>query len=104
MTKHSPGPWKANKKPDDEGMWPIRRHFWDEKGRRCTQFVGCAFVLRGEPDERNKANVLVQAAAPDLLKAARIVEDYLKLVGPEAASRLKIISAAIRKAEGETDE
>ena len=58
--------------------------------------------MRGQFAKAADARLI--AAAPDLLAAAKLADDYFKQIGYEPKNKLKIITDAIRKAEGETDE
>ena len=83
--KHTPGPWEAFSKPQGN-EWPIRRVFRDKQGRRCYQFIGCAFALPEESHfETCEANVRLIADAPET--AAE--RDRLKVVNAEMLEELQ---------------
>lgn len=111
MSAHTPGPWEAcdgaNVSINEIAtIVPnhVRRTFYDDKGRRCHQFVADCNEL---PEAA--ANARLIAAAPDLLEALRaFVDRYVELVNcgdcghwnPEEETEVITARAAIAKAEG----
>ena len=89
MTKHTMGPWRAN----DTTV------FQDNPLDSVVVIASC-----GGPalkHEEHQADARLIAAAPDLLEAAKLADDYFKQIGYEPTNKLKIITDAIRKAEGQ---
>lgn len=94
MSKHTPGPWTANKPTRDNG--------------RAEIHAGCMLVaqafnwmLDAEGDEQCWADARLIAAAPDLLEALeRLLADADVRDAAEAGA-LKQARAAITKATGE---
>ena len=91
MSKHTPGPWTANKPTRDNG--------------RAEIHAGCMLVaqafnwmLDAEGDEQCWADARLIAAAPELLEALQdMVSDHASL----SAATLAFARAAIAKATGE---
>ena len=100
MSKHTPGPWKA----DDKGkavFIPLRAHHCEQLG------IQVGFVS-WEDDKESLANARLIAAAPELLEALKMgyadTMDYIQrnhLSGAENNRWLVLARAAIAKAEGE---
>jgi hypothetical protein len=88
MSKHTPGPWKA----DDKGkavFIPLRAHHCEQLG------IQVGFVS-WEDDKESLANARLIAAAPEMLAALQDLCDTLGECGMTEKAR-----AAIAKAEGE---
>jgi hypothetical protein len=105
MSKHTPGPWKA----DDKGkavFIPLRAHHCEQLG------IQVGFVS-WEDDKEPLANARLIAAAPELLEALRVFVSCSLPVSTEIDERghrwteayldqaLPIARAAIAKATGE---
>ena len=95
MSKHTPGPWTANKPTRDNG--------------RAEIHAGCMLVaqafnwmLDAEGDEQCWADARLIAAAPDLLEALKEIVDAADGAGWEQLDpSFKKARAAIAKATGE---
>jgi hypothetical protein len=97
MSKHTPGPWKA----DDKGkavFIPLRAHHCEQLG------IQVGFVS-WEDDKESLANARLIAAAPELLEAlkriAKIGNQPYGTDYEEIDEAREIARAAIAKAEGE---
>ena len=96
MSKHTPGPWTANKPTRDNG--------------RAEIHAGCMLVaqafnwmLDAEGDEQCWADARLIAAAPDLLAALKELMVAADRVSAEPVTWLGKARAAIAKAEGTTE-
>ena len=90
MSKHTPGPWKA----DDKGkavFIPLRAHHCEQLGMQ----VG---FVSWEDDKESLANARLIAAAPDLLEALKRAHTWLQGSEP---GRAQYLGEVIAKAEGE---
>ena len=95
MSKHTPGPWTANKPTRDNG--------------RAEIHAGCMLVaqafnwmLDAEGDEQCWADAHLIAAAPDLLEALKEIVDAADGAGWEQLDpSFKKARTAIAKATGE---
>lgn len=103
-TLHTPGPWQACKEGDCQcGMiWDVTGNCLvavaqgetehlklDQSGPDCTP-----------PDDAQKANARLIAAAPGLLVAARMALDCAQSLNPEMTAAYAALNAAIAKVEG----
>jgi hypothetical protein len=91
MSKHTPGPWKA----DDKGkavFIPLRAHHCEQLG------IQVGFVS-WEDDKESLANARLIAAAPELLEALKRIADPRNV--HFAGDAQVVARAAIAKAEGE---
>lgn len=98
MSKHTPGPWSAE--PDAIGGDTAVVEALS-KDRRYVRREIC-HVLLDDSDQKSrnldKANLLLIAAAPDLLAACENALEWLACDEPEEA--IVVIRAAIAKAVG----
>lgn len=116
---HTQGRWVAAAKPSSVVGWPV-------VAAPMGQVICDVAIINKKPDHVSdgefsayyaqvEANARLIAAAPDLLKAAKlaedIIDDFLGHLSPDeqtaggedsqAAAALKALRAAIRKARGE---
>jgi len=95
-TKHTPGPWSAELNGEDGKM-----EVHDESGCTCT-----VHGLKSDPE--HVANLHLIAAAPDLLKALRLLVDHasqyaaMPLAHSDTHKHVALARAAIAKAEGQS--
>ncbi len=100
MSKHTPGPWKL---AQDGGAG----------NRTRLVILGPRTLARGElaqigdkwraPDDEDRANARLIAAAPALLEALRGVANYIRILEREGYitdDDVKAVRAAIAQAEG----
>jgi hypothetical protein len=92
MSKHTPGPWFAEK-----GEW---WQVWHNEG-----IAHIAKASKGvEPDQTGEANARLIAAAPDLLEALKesLEREFNPFEPDNQSARYKRWAAVIAKAEGGT--
>ena len=99
MSKHTPGPWRAQLR-EYGGQWEVERH-WEVVSACDTEwwiaedasYTGC-----------DEATARLIAAAPELLEALMGLRLYVDplLGGEEVDNAIRAANAAIAKAEGET--
>ena len=100
MSGHTPGPWGYREKAGDREVRLLRTHW--EVGHPGGKGVAVVF---GDDD----ANARLIAAAPDLLRACRMIAEAAATSGTEerfgeaVSEFLGEVQAAVAKAEGETD-
>lgn len=87
-TKHTPGPWRYRLRGSGKGC--------DVLAGEGRQVEVVAYDVHGRTAEADAALI---AAAPDLLDALRLAEEWLVSVGADG-SPLTAVRAAIAKAEG----
>jgi hypothetical protein len=95
MSKHTPGPWTANKPTQSNGRAEVHAG---------PMLVAQAFnwMLDAEGDEQCWADARLIAAAPELLEALRLVVHLNERDVPMTDEELRVCRAAIARAEGET--
>ena len=96
--KHTPGPWKLNTDGDtgmnDSGC------ILDSIGHVIVTDIYGTFK-NGRTTGEAEANARLIAAAPDLLVAVEMAEDYIQHIRPKVpAWYVQTIKAAIAKARG----
>ena len=95
-SKHTPGPWTPDRDPRIGMEWNI--HILDQRGHAICFMAHSD----GASNERDEANAVLVAAAPDLLEALKQIEPILtRMYGPQAAELppMQVVRAAIAKAE-----
>jgi hypothetical protein len=91
MSNHSKGPWKIVK-------FRMKREIWaDEFGLTCQ----IPLVVDSGDQDKQEANALLIAAAPEMLDALENLENDNGAMMP--ASAWKLVKAAIAKAKGGAD-
>ncbi len=99
MAGHTPGPWTVSPL-NGRDVGPVRAFTFE--GTDVQQLQSVALVrARAESD----ANARLIAAAPELLAALKTVKPWFELwlpdaIGPAEQNLLRLVDAAIAKAEG----
>ena len=76
MSKHTPGPWKAEIAEYPSIYAPDLHNAW------------IAFTARVRSPEERQANAHLLAAAPDMAEALQAAMDLIDAIGDEACDRL----------------
>ena len=94
MSAHTPGPWES-----EETEHRISSSHWIMAGEHQSICIGAIIHFSGE-HAQSDANARLIAAAPDLLKACKVILDH---IGKECtAPHRQTLLSAIAKAEGAT--
>ena len=89
---HTPGPWRQG---------GVKEFCSTGKCREIVADEGHICLVYGTEDEDNKANARLIAAAPDLLEACELFENWMLGPFPHSDSKvLEIVTAAIKRAKG----
>lgn len=91
MSGHTPGPWSLRHRPS--GPWTVYVPAMSDSGRE--RFYNGIWIHQGD----NEADARLIAAAPELLEALKLAQDWLSTDDPEWEVRVAV-DAAIAKAEG----
>lgn len=110
MSKHTPGPWRANAKPMGNPYGVITEHGENENWSICNDGGRFIAAIKMQPEE--EANARLIAAAPEMLEAlesalnvegaARAGSQFIPAYeGLDTGYHFEKVRAAIRKAKGE---
>lgn len=91
MSKHTPGPWRTKLYED------VLEVYANVNG------PGWLVAQWESPDDNDKANARLIAAAPDLLAACQAIDEWHDLMAqdyPEIMRPFRMVRAAIAKATG----
>jgi len=102
MSKHTPGPWKAQLRDGYGGQWEVERQWEVVATGETERWIADADSLTG----CDEANARLIAAAPELLEALQEIAEcgsasMVANVWVELARVQNIARAAIAKATGE---
>ena len=102
MAEHTPGPWEIKAESEHRGGRVRKLQVLAPHGLHGSQELFCRFG----PDDTDKANAGLIAAAPELLSACANALDTLYLMGDDEShlayrqEAIKELQAAIAKAKG----
>lgn len=102
MSKHTPGPWFWSE-PEDMGYCDLKADaFVDEKYRAVIRYEMYEGSWPGSQDDaQDKANMILIAAAPDLLEALEAMIITYEYEASNENPSLLAARSAIAKAKGE---
>jgi len=101
MSKHTPGPWKITGGSDEEVSIGARLLKWDIAMLPLYDDGSWGSPVPGLPNDTQKANAALMAAAPEMLEALKHATASMEARGfnDGNGSALADVKAAIAKAE-----